>query len=216
MPPPTPRRTSGVPARLARTNTGVLRPRDAALVYAQPRPEFLRMTARGDLHRLATGYYALVPPGAREREWKPSLEAAAYGIAAADYGAELVVLMGLSAARMHGAIPRALSVAVVAVPKQRPMVALVDRDARVVFVRRDTSLLRAERMRTDLGHCLVTTVEQTVLDLARRPELGGVETEAGAATVALLTRCDPIELNRLAADQRGAAALRRARAWAAE
>ena len=66
------------------------------------------------------------------------LEAVAYGICAADYGADAVVLMGLSAARLHGAVPRALAVAVVAVGKNRPNLTLGDRDALVVFVRRET------------------------------------------------------------------------------
>ena len=205
---------SGLPAALARTSYGVLRPQDAAAVYAQPRPEFRRLVARGALHALATGYFAVVPPSDRDRRWQPTVEAAAYGIAAASYGPAQAVLMGLSAARLHGAIPRALAVAVVAVPKQRPTLALVDREATVVFVRRRTEVLAAERMATDLGFALVTTVEQTVLDLARQPQVGGVPAEARAAIAALWTRCDPDELGRIAKHQRGAAALRRARLWA--
>ncbi len=53
--------------------------------------------------------------------------------------------MGLSAARLHGAVSRALAVAVVAIEKNRPNVALADRDAYVVFVRRRTARLDAER-----------------------------------------------------------------------
>jgi len=56
------------------------------------------------------------------------------------------VLMGLSATRRYGAIPRALAVAVVAVPKMRPRLELVDRTAAVLFVRRDTGRLDAERL----------------------------------------------------------------------
>jgi predicted transcriptional regulator of viral defense system len=116
--------------------------------------------------------------------------------------------MGLSAARAHGAIPRALAVAVVAVPKQRSPLALRDSQAMVVFVRRQTGRLDAVRMSLDLGAVLVTTVEQTVLDLAHRPSLGGVITEAIAAVRALLPRCDEALLSRLAAEQRLRAAHR--------
>jgi hypothetical protein len=169
----------------------------------------------GVLHRLTTGYYAVVPSAAYDREWMPTLEAAAYGVAAADYGPEAVVLMGLSAARLHGGVPRALGVSVVAVPKQRPVLALADRLATVVFVRRTTGRLEAERVGTDLGTALVTTIEQTVLDLAHRPDVGGVPDEARAAVVGLWPRTDAEELARISVDQRLRAALSRARAWVA-
>jgi hypothetical protein len=122
---------------------------------------------------VATGYYAIIPPSAHGQEWTPSLEAVAYGVGAADYGLAHVTLMGLSAARLHGGIPRALATAVVAGPKQRPAVVLLDRPGRITFVRRDVERLEAERMTTDLGTALATTIEQTVPDLARCPELGG-------------------------------------------
>lgn len=209
-------RASGLPAPLARTPFGVLRPVDAASVYARPRQEFQRLTERGVLHRLATGYYAVVPPHSHDRTWQPTLEAAAYGIAAANYGAAGAVLMGLSAARLHGAIPRALAVAVVAIEKNRPTVSLTDRSAEVRFVRRDTTRLRAERMTTDLGTALVTTVEQTLLDLAHRPDLGAVPIEAHDAIRALWPRAVQDELDRIAVDQRLRTALRRARGWVGE
>ena len=89
-------RASGLPAPLARTPFGVLRPADAAAVYARPRQEFLRLTDRGVLHKLANGYCATVPAHSHDRTWRPSLEAAAYGIAAADYGVQGAMLMGLA------------------------------------------------------------------------------------------------------------------------
>jgi len=207
-------RSTGVPPRLARIPYGVLRPVDAADTYAHPRPQISRLADRGALHRLATGYYAVVPAGRQATEWRPTLEAAAYGIAATTEGPGNVVLMGLSAARLHGAIPRALAVAVVAAPRQRPPVQLADRVAQVLFVRRDTHRLNAERVSTDLGAALVTGVEQTVLDLAHRPDLGGVAPEARAAVRALLPRCDPALLDELATRQRLRAARDRALEWA--
>ncbi len=189
---------------------GVLRPIDASGVYAQPGPEFLRLTNRGVLHKIATGYYAVVPPQFYDGPWLPSLEAAAYGVGSADYGPKAVVLMGLSAARLHGAIPRALGVAVVAAPKQRPWMMFKDRAATVHFVKRETAVLEAERVLTDLGSALVTSVEQTILDLAHRPQLGGVQDEACAAVRALWIRADQAVLTELAAAQRLRAALARA------
>ncbi|HWB67302.1 MAG TPA: hypothetical protein VG708_10810, partial [Mycobacteriales bacterium] len=121
------RAATAMPTPLARAPLRVVRPRDAQHVYAHPRAEFARLTARGALHRLAPGYYAVVPQEYVGDEWSPTLEAAAAGIAAAHVGADHVVLMGLSAARLHGALPRALAVAVVAVPLQRRAIQLVDR-----------------------------------------------------------------------------------------
>lgn len=209
-----PRRSSGLPAALGRVGKGVLRPADAAEVYARPSQEFARLVERGVLHKVATGYYVVVPLAARDRTWRPTLEAVAYGIAAADYGADGSILMGRSAARLHGVIPRALGVAVVAVDRDRPTIALADREATVVFVRRDTARLDAERVSTDLGSALATSVEQTVLDLARRPTLGGSPADAQEIVRALWPRADEQRLQALAQQQRMRATLRRARAWA--
>ena len=55
----------------------------------------------------AHGFYCEVPAAADPARWKPTLEAAAAGIAAA-YGDRVPVLMGLTAARMHQALPRAI------------------------------------------------------------------------------------------------------------
>ncbi len=204
---------TGLPAVLAKRQLRVLRPRDAAAAYAYPRPEVARLAEAGLLHQVARGYYAVVPQDrVGDRTWRPSLEAAAVGIAAAAYGADRVVLMHLSAARLHGATPRALAVAVVAVPEQRPRLELVDRAAAVLFVQRRTELLDAELMSTDLGDALVATIEQTVLDLAHRPDLGGLPVEASSAVQALLPRADAAVLDQLADAHRLRAALLRARA----
>lgn len=213
---PTTTRASGLPQALAGTVAGVLRPVDGTGVYVQPQAEFLRLEERGLLHRLATGYYVTVPPAHRGARWMPTLEAAAFGVAAADYGSEHAVLMGLSAARLHGAIPRALAVAVVAIPKQRRVLNLADRGAQVRFVRRDVARLDAERLPTDLGTALVTGVEQTLLDLAHRPDIGGVEAEAWAAVTALWPSADLDVLEQIAGEQRLRAALKRARQHVAD
>jgi predicted transcriptional regulator of viral defense system len=188
----------------------VLRPQDAADVYAHPRPEFARLTKSGVLHRLATGYYAVVPDDRVGLTWLPDLESSALGIAAADEGVASVALMGISAARVHGAVPRALGVAVVAAHRHRATITLADRDATVLFVRRDIGRIDVERHGLELGAGWVTTVEQTILDLASRPELGDVPDEAHAAIRALRPRADADLLREIAAAQRKTGALARA------
>ncbi|MEO3857220.1 type IV toxin-antitoxin system AbiEi family antitoxin [Acrocarpospora sp. B8E8] len=198
----------GVPPALARRANQVLRPRDAQDVYAHPRPELARLARTGAAIRLAPGYLALVPRvRLGDPDWRPELEAAALGIAQTDYGRDVVALMGLSAARYHGAIPRALAIAIVAIPKQRPL--LNTAVGRVVFSRRDCSLLDVERVDTELTSGWVTTVEQTLLDLATRPGLGGLpEEEVRQAIRQLAARADIASLTELAVAQRRPGALR--------
>jgi hypothetical protein len=61
---------------------------------------------------------------------------------------------------------------------------------------------------------LVTTPEQTVLDLAHRPELGDVAVDVRSAVAALYARSDLKRIAALASDQRRMASLSRAEAWA--
>lgn len=122
--------------------------------------------------------------------------------------------MGISAARVLGAIPRALATAVIAVPGQHRPIRLTDRAAVVQFVKRDTGQLDVERVETPLGPALTTTVEQTVLDLAHRPALGNAEPEITAAIAALYGHGDQARLAELATNQRRVAALRRGEVWA--
>lgn len=163
------------------------------------------------MHRLANGYYAVVPQDRVGSRWMPTLEAAAAGVAAADFGARGFALMGISAARMHHVMPRAVGVAVVAAPRRRGAVDLTDRDAAVRFLVRDLDVMPVEIMETDLGRCLVTTPEQTLLDLAHRPDEDGLTEDVGAAMRALATRCDARVLAEVAAKQRLGRALARLR-----
>ena len=207
-------RGTPLPAELARSAMRTFRPQDVAHVYAHPRPELARLTDKGLLHRAAPGYYIVVPQDQVGRHWVPGLEAAAAGIASAIYGADHIALMGVSAARLLGAIPRALATAVLAVPRAHRPIELSDRDATVRFVQRDTSVLDVERVETSLGAALVTSPEQTLLDLARRPLLGNAENEIPVAVANLYRRSDPERLEQLARPQRLVAALRRAEIWA--
>lgn len=89
-------------------------------MYAHPRPELSRLVDRDVLHRVVHGYYIVVQQDQVGRPWRPGLEAVAAGIASTIYGADRVVLTGISAARLLDAIPRALTNSVVAVPRAHP------------------------------------------------------------------------------------------------
>jgi hypothetical protein len=163
---------------------------------------------------VANGYYVVVPQEMVGRDWMPNLEATAAGIGSAIYEPQSAILMGISAARALGAIPRALGTAVVAVPKQHRQITLSDRCAVVHFVKRDTEMLDAERIDTPLGPALATTPEQTTLDLAHRPLLGNAEGEVPEAIATLYHRSDKQRLKAIAVQQRLMASLHRAEIWA--
>lgn len=205
-------RATGLPATVARRTQAVMRPEDAADVYAQPRPEFRRLAAAGLLLPLTRGYYARVPQHrVGDKRWRPDLHAAAMGIAQADYGVDGAALMHLSAARILGFVPREMEVAIVAVPKQRPdrMVSV----GRVHFVKRDLTTLDLQRTETELGPGWVTTVEQTLVDIAHRPTLAIDDPQLIEQTLRVLGRdADRDLIDELAARQRKRAAADRARA----
>jgi hypothetical protein len=209
-------RRPGLPVDFAQAPLRTVRTGDAGAVYAHPGTQMARLERLGLLHRVAVGYYVVVPQDRIGTDWRPTIEGAAAGIATAAVGAGRAALMGITAARMHNAVPRALAIAIVAAPGDRRDIKLKDRDGTVHFVQRDTDALDAELMTTDLGPCLVTTPEQTVLDLAHRPNLGHAEPEAHAAIAALLPRCDDQTLESIAGRQRLRAALTRIRCRAQE
>src|SRR5690349_9197779 len=68
-----------LPPALARIPLRTIRPRDATAVYPHPRAQLARLAERGLLHRLADGYYAVVPQDMVGHKWMPGLEAAAAG-----------------------------------------------------------------------------------------------------------------------------------------
>jgi predicted transcriptional regulator of viral defense system len=204
-----PRRdATGIPRGLAARGLQVFRTDDAAEFYAHPRPELKRLTDRGLLLRLHRGLFAIVPPAAVGTGWRPDLEVAAGAIAGALWDTDTTAVMGLSAARLHGVVPRALGIALVAAPAQHDPIRLADRDATVRFVKRDVARIDVERTATPLGELLVTTPEQTALDLAQRPNLGGAPDEALAAAGALAARADVDALEDLARAQHRPAAWR--------
>ena len=200
---------------LASLKLGVLRPTDADEIYTQPALQFRRLNQKGVLLKVAHGYYALIPESARGGEWRPEIESLALGLGQADYGKNAVELMHLSAARIHAAIPRSLAVAVLAVPKQRP--ALDTTCGRIIFVKRDVEKLKRMRVETELASGWSTNFEQTVLDLARRPDLVvGLSQVAREAACALFPRCHEGKLKVIVQEQRMASALARVKTWVAD
>lgn len=196
-------------ARLAaRAPLRTLRTADLARAYAHPRKEVREFERLGLLHRLAHGIYCAVPPDGDPATWRPSLEAATAAVATALYGDRIPVLTGLTAARLHRAIPRAIGAGYVAVPAYRRPAKLADRAAEVHFVQRDVDALDAVLVQTDLGAALVTTPEQTVLDLARR-DPRAEDLDAQEAIAALWPECDREVLAEIAGRQRMRATLER-------
>jgi len=127
-----------------------------------------RLEDVGAVTRIAKGVYTVPPNGADGRRWKAPLEAAALALATVRFGERQAVLMGQSAARHWGAIPRALGRAQVAVSGAtgRPM-KLID-GTEVTFVVRDLTRLDTVVERTALGDALITTPAQTFYDLLAR------------------------------------------------
>ncbi|KQY44344.1 hypothetical protein [Cellulomonas sp. Root137] len=121
------------------------------------------------MRKVAYGIYVAVPDDVYDPgRWRPSFEAAAGAVATAIFGDQGAVLMGMAAARLQGAVPRAHGLATVAAPRRHRAVALTDRSFGVIeFVTRDLDAIDAQLLRTELGGMLVTTAEQTIVDLAR-------------------------------------------------
>jgi AbiEi antitoxin C-terminal domain/Transcriptional regulator, AbiEi antitoxin len=196
---------------VARAPLRTIRTNDLAEVYANPRQEARALERRGLLHRLAHGFYCAVPPEHNPTLWRPTIEAAAAGIASAIHGDRVSVLTGLTAARVHRALPRAIGVGFVAVPVQRRPLQLVDRAGRIQFVTRNVTDLDAVLVTTDLGQALATTPEQTVLDLGRA-DPRGQDADAREAIDTLWPECDQVVLGEIAGRQRMRATLARLRA----
>jgi len=204
----------GVPEAIRRAPLRTVRPQDLSTVYAHPRPQLARLVERGVLVRLAAGYYMATPDTAAPG-WTPGIESAALAIGSAIFGTAHAILTGLSAARIHGVIPRALHIATVAVPRQHRPIEL-DAGGTVRFVKRPVDRLdaRLEQL-DDLGLGLVTTEEQTALDLAHQaPDTLLSPADLRQTVGALLQRSDREHLAELAGEQRrGPALLRITQDW---
>jgi predicted transcriptional regulator of viral defense system len=204
----------GLPTPITRAPLRTFRPRDLTDVYTQPSVQIHRLMQQERVKKIAHGLYYVVPDD-QGPTWAPTLEALAAGVATAIFGERVPVLMHLSAARLHGALPRAIGQAFVAAPRQHAPIHVTEDDARITFVSRDVDVLDAVLHPTDLGPALITTPEQTVLDLAKRPALGGMPGDAHAAVRVLLAQCDNDRLAELAREQRMTRTLSRLRHAAA-
>jgi len=190
--------TYGVPTEIAGAPMRTVRPIMLRGLYANPEKELIRMRDRGHVIRIAPGTYTAKPDTIpADTRWLPDFEEAAMAYATTRYGSRVPVLYGIGAARFHHAIPRAIGTTVVAVPEQHRPITLEAGGGRVVFTRKDVDKLDARLERSGLGWFLVTTPEETLLDLLDRPELGGMPAEAIAALGALGGMVDQDRLQRL-------------------
>ena len=195
-----------IPDILGLTGNRVIRTRDLRTFYSNPANEAGRLAQHGILLKLSNGYYVIVPEERRNGGWRPAIEDVALGIGVADYGAERAPLVGPSAARVLGALPRALSVGVLAAPVHRSP--LKTTAGQVVFSFQKIERLDVQRTRTELVTGYASTAEQCVLDLAARPTLGGISPSLAAeARQALLRQCDLHLVASLAQSQHRRAAL---------
>lgn len=161
-----------------------------------------RLVEQGALVRLAHGIYTAPPDGRDGRTWKPPLEAAALAVATARFGPREAALMGVSAARHWAAIPRAIGVATVAVPRRGYAPLTIEGGGVVKFVPRDIEALELILERTGLGEGLVTTPEQTLFDLLGRAGRDGLEREVTGAIDNLLPQIRPDEFAEIVANAR--------------
>ena len=196
------------PMAITRAPLRTVRPANLTEVYTQPNTQLHRLAKQGRIRHLAHGFYCAIPDD-KGPNWQPTVEAAAAGIATAIFGDKNIVLMGMTAARVLGGYPRAIGNATIAAPAQHEPVRLDFKNGIVRFIKRDTGALAARLERTELGGALVTTPEQTVLDLTKRPGLAGTPEAADEAIRNLLPQCDRATLERIAATQRMRATLTR-------
>lgn len=204
-------RGTRVPAAILLAPTLLATGRSAAAVYAQPAGELKRLAEAGALIKIARGYYVAVPVGRNAGDWLPSMEDLVSGLASAVYGPGEGVLWGLSAARVHGALPRALGTGYAFGPRQHRAIRLLARPGQVIFRKRDPERLSVDHVHTELGPGFVTSVAQTILDLSAQTFEGAADPRTEAVRN-LMQIVDHDELSDLAGRVRGQLALRRARA----
>lgn len=186
--------------------------RTSSFPLDRPDAELQRLADAGTVLALTKGFYALVPEDRRGENttWRPSIEGAALGIAAALHSPHEVALVGPSAARAHRCYPRALGTGFVAVPRQRrPRQTTV---GEIRFVERDIDKLDTVRVETDLGPGWATSVEQTALDLCRDRPAWNITSEARTEMIRRLAdRIDWDVIDEVAKTTRGVKTLRRLR-----
>ena len=206
-------RATPLPRELAARKLRVVRPRDATDLYRDPAREFKRLADAGLLRPIARGYYMIPPQGAlNDPEWRPSPESLALAIGQADHGRDASALTAVSAARILGAVPRGLATAVVAIPaRRRPLITSV---APIHFWNRQAQELDLQRVSTELAEGWVTTAEQTIIDLADRPRLGGIGARTASEAIWDLAARSDWELVRELSQRHGREAAYARATWA--
>lgn len=156
---------SSITRQISRLDNQVVRPQ--LLDYVNPSAELKRLEARGVVYQISRGNYVLIPERSRKKNnhWMPEIEAAALGLAIAAYGKKNVALIGPSAIRIQKLYPRALGIAYVAVPVQRP--AIKTKLGTIRFIKRDVSELDLVPIKTELCSGYATSLEETLIDLLR-------------------------------------------------
>lgn len=177
-----------------------IRPQDLGDILTHPRRTVTRLAEQGALVRIAKGVYTAPPDGRDGRTWRPTIEAAGLALATARFGNRNAVLMGLGAARHWAAIPRAIGVTTIAVPKAGTGPVELDGGGTVHLIPRDLDRLDATLERTELGMGLVTTPEQTMYDLLMRPGQGRMPNETRAAVRNLQVRVTADGLREIVAE----------------
>lgn len=175
--------------------------------------ELRRLIDSGTVLQLSKGYYVLVPENRRNpaTAWRPTIEGAALGMAAALYGPDEVALVGPSACRAHRCYPRPLGEAYVSAPRVlRPRGTIV---GVIRFVNREISSMDTVRIETDLGPGWAASVEQTALDLCRDRPAWNITDETRTEMIhRLADRIDWDLIGEIAEMTRGVKTLRRLRA----
>jgi len=181
-----------------------VRPADLVGDYVNPRAVLRKQAETGKLRKIAHGVYVAVPDDAFDpQRWRPAFEAAAGAIGTALFGDKNAVVMGITAARLHRVVPRAHARADLAVPRRHDPVRLADRATGTVkFHTRDLGQLDVQPVKTELGTMLVTTPEQTIVDLVLHR--GAAEdADTRDALRALARRADWRKVDRIVAATRG-------------
>lgn len=179
-----------------------VRLRDLARFGTNPWRALDRLAEQGAVKRLAQGIYTVPPDGRDGRTWKLGLEDAAIAIATARFANRQVAMTGLTAARHWAAIPRAIGVATIAVPRAGHDPVHLYGGGVLRFIPRDLGRLDLILDRTALGDALITTPAQTLFDLLIRPAQGGLPDQAAAAAQNLMPRVTAGELEEVAQGKR--------------
>lgn len=187
-----------LPHQITAAPLRTVRPLMLRSLYANPEKELVRLNKAGLVTKIAPGAYTAKADNIpADVPWRPAFEHAAMAYATTQYGNRVPVLYGIGAARFHLAIPRAIAVTVIAVPQQHRPVTLTD-GGNVIFTTTDVDQLEAHFEQTTIGGFLVTTPEQTMIDLLARPDLGGMPNQALAAAAVLACSVDPDRVHQLA------------------